>query len=361
MQTLYGVRPSKAQPRLPLYLLVAALAPSALAGCADDPHLRTTTAVTDPCAVAPGQIPRADCASSGVTDESAGTASCVLARACGDAHTCFPLARNQGRTAMDFRVRQLSVVAPQALRGGPVQAALVQDRVDLDRRQCGEDGTGLWNWLLRVDRATSTLTTGGAPPADPIAQGYCFAHFATNKGTSVYDARAPITWNGTAFTTTVPMDVRLPVFHTNDPHSAQVLMIHDALFEDVSLASEDCIGAFNERALDSTCTTTNGRAKWTSGGALAGYMTLEEADEVALPDLDESLCVVLLGGGARDDATHRCTRDANGSLPALGDYCSLTKSPGGCRDSVWFAATFAASAVKIHDGTGVPACSGAQM
>lgn len=215
---------------------------------------------------------------------------------------------------------------------------------------------------MRVDRATGALTFGGAPPAEPVTEGYCFAHMTTPAGAVVTSGRAPITWNGTAFTTTAPMDVRLPVFHTSDPRSAQVLSIHDARLSDVSLSTEDCIGSLDRAALDSTCTATNGRDKWRSGGALAGYMTLEEADEIVLADLSgESLCVVLLGSGARDAATHRCTRDAAGKVPALGDYCSVSKAGGDCRDSVWFAATFAASAVRIHDGTGVLACSGARM
>ncbi len=363
---LHGAHRSKPQPpqRAMARVLgaIAALgAVVALSGCADDLHLRSAATIDDPCGVAPGQMPRADCAApADVASVPPATMSCELAPSCGDANTCLPLARNQGRTEMDFRVRQLSVVAPRALREGPVQAALVRDRVDLDQRQCAEHGTGLFNWLLRVDRTTGTLTTGGAPPADPT-DGYCFARFSTLRGAPASAARAPIAWDRTAFTTTAPMDIRLPVFHTSDPRSAQVLSIHDARFADVALSTEDCIGTFNRSALDGTCAPT-GRDKWTSGGALAGYMTLKEADEIVLPDLSgDSLCVVLLGASARDDATHRCARDAQGNLPALGDYCGQTKAAGDCRDSVWFAATFAASAVKIHDGTGVPACSGAQM
>ncbi len=354
---LYGAQAPKRQ------LLAALGALLALSACADDPHLRSATVTDDPCAVAPGEMPRTDCATvTTATTTEPQLSSCAFLPSCGDANTCLPLARNQGRTAMDFRMRQLSVVAPRALREGPMQAALIQSRVDLDWRQCGETGTGLWNWLLRVDRETGALTFGGAPPADPVADGYCFARMRTPQGASVSSARAPITWSGTAFATTAPMDLRLPVFHTSDPRSAQVLSIHDARLADVSLSTEDCIGSLDRAALDSTCAARSGRDKWRSGGALAGYMTLEEADQIVLADLsDESLCVVLLGSGARDATTHRCTRDAAGKVPALGDYCSLTKAAGGCRDSMWFAATFAASAVRIHDGSGVAACSGVQM
>jgi len=336
MHSLYGVDAAKPQ----LSALAFVLATFALSGCSDDPHLRTSVATTDPCAVTPGQMPRADCGAADVASTNASTsaASCELSPSCGDVRTCMPLARNQGKTAMDFRLRQLSVVAPQAFREGPVQTALVQNRVDLDRRQCGEDGTGLWNWLLRVDREAGTLTTGGAPPADPIAQGYCFAKFATPRGLTVDSARAPITWNGTAFSTTTPMDMRLPVFHTSDASNASVLLIHDARFADVSLSTEDCIGSFNARALDATCTAQNGN-KWSSGGALAGYMTLEEADDIVLPDLsEESLCVVLLGAGARDDACGKQLRAV--ASPRASQRHALTASEDACaRSTIFYKAT----------------------
>ena len=61
------------------------------------------------------------------------------------------------------------------------------------------------------------------------------------------------------------------------------------------------------------------------------------------------MCVVLTG--KKDPATGRCPRDASGKLTVKGDYCSLTATPGGCADSYWFAATFAASAVTV-DQTG---------
>jgi hypothetical protein len=357
---LYGVRGAKAQPwRAAAFVILAA---TAAVGCSDDPHLRNVVATQDPCAITSGQLPPVSCQSSVSADASQtlSVSACKLAPACGDPGTCLPLARNQGKSTMDFRVRHLNILAPLAFTQGPVQSALVQDRVDLNAKQCGERGTGLWNWLLRVDRETGTLTTGGAPPADPMAEGYCFANFVPRTGAPVATARSGISWTRTAFTSTEKVDVRLPVFQTADPHSAMVLPIHDVQFADVSLATEDCIGGFNPAALDSACENAFGQDKWKTGGSLGGYMTLVEADDILLPDLSgESLCVVLTG--ARDAATGRCTRNAENKVPAMGDYCSTTKSAGGCKDSVWFAATFAASAVKIHDGAGVAACSGAQM
>ena len=68
---------------------------------------------------------------------------------------------------------------------------------------------------------------------------------------------------------------------------------------------------------------------------------------------NKSLCSFLAG------EADNCARDGAGKILFKGDYCSTDKKPDGCADSVWLAATFAASAAKIFDGQGtVPGCSG---
>jgi hypothetical protein len=47
-----------------------------------------------------------------------------------------------------------------------------------------------------------------------------------------------------------------------------------------------------------------------------------------------------------------------GNITAKGDYCSTSNMPGDCQDSFWLAATFAAAAVNINDGSTVPTCQG---
>ncbi len=46
-----------------------------------------------------------------------------------------------------------------------------------------------------------------------------------------------------------------------------------------------------------------------------------------------------------------------GGTPARGDYCSTSNGPGGCVDSFWFAATFAASAARIGGAAADTRCS----
>ena len=88
-------------------------------------------------------------------------------------------------------------------------------------------------------------------------------------------------------------------------------------------------------------------------------MTLEDADKVPLTVLPETLCVLLSSatGGGKSDAGG-CARDGQGNIIAKGDFCSTTNQAGGCADSFWLAATFAAAAVTINDGSNDPTCQG---
>ena len=67
---------------------------------------------------------------------------------------------------------------------------------------------------------------------------------------------------------------------------------------------------------------------------------------------DVTVSAVLLTG--QNDGENKCPSSAR----TLGDCCSLTRSLGGCRDSVWFPGQFAASAVTITSGVRVSLCNG---
>jgi hypothetical protein len=128
--------------------------------------------------------------------------------------------------------------------------------------------------------------------------------------------------------------------------------------EGVTISDEgNCVGALNTAALDPSCADDRSIcSKWRTAGSLGGYITLEQADGVKIRDLNnKSLCSLLAGESALT-----CPRDGAGQILYKGDYCSKDGQGGSCGDSVWLAATFAASAAKIFDGTGkVDGCSGA--
>jgi hypothetical protein len=330
------------------------------AACEDDPRRRTTPEQAlgggGECEAPPGEFPAANCDDS---DKSCrATPGCAIDEArCGSASTCLPMANNGGKDVLDFRIRRLNIAAPPALASAFIQNTIVGLNIDLEEPSCGELGKGLFTWLIRIDRGAGEVITGGAPPsADPFGLGYCFATFEVG-GNSVAPIRAPIAFEGETFRSLEAKPVKIPIFLTDEIESAILLPISDARLEAVTLSAEgNCIGRLNTIALDPSCyDDREACAKWTTAGALGGYITLEEADGVLIRDLNnKSLCSFLAG-----ESGLLCERDASGKVVYQGDYCGTDKQPGSCRDSVWMAATFAAAAVKVFDGAGVAACSGA--
>ncbi len=331
------------------------------AACEEDPHLRTTPEQAragsgGPCAAQPGQLPQADCDNS---DKKCAEGACAIDEArCGNASTCLPTADNRGKDVLDFRLRRLNIAAPPALASDFIQNTIVNLNIDLAEKSCGELGKGLFTWLLRYDRKAGQIVTGGAPPPrDAFGEGFCFASFES-RGNRVEPVTMKVEVTGDTWRSIEPRAVNIPIFLSEDIGSAILLPIRDARIESVKIGDEgNCIGRFNKTALDPGCYEDRAIcSKWTTAGAIGGYITLEEADRVLIRDLnDKSLCAFLAG-----EPTNMCARDGAGKVAYRGDYCSTDKQAGSCADSVWLAATFAGSAVKIFDGRGtVPACSGA--
>ena len=330
--------------------------------CSDDLHLRTEPGQgaisAGACQAAPGALPEPNCDNS--EKECEPIAGCSIDEAaCGSASTCLPTSTNTGKSLLDLRLRRLNVAAPAALAAPFIQKTIVTGGIDFDAKQCGEGGKGLFTWLMRVDRTANTLITGGAPPAkDPFGSGFCFANFNA-LGNAVAPVSLPIQFTGETFKTLEKKKLNVPIFLSKELDSVVVLPITDVTIEGVTLSSDgNCIGSFNRNALAANCSDNpDVCSKWNTAGSIGGYITLEEADNVFIKDLNRSLCVVLSQGSPAPDL--KCERE-NGQIKFKGDYCSQTKQPGGCQDSAWLAATFAAAAVKIYESndSSTPGCSG---
>lgn len=354
------MRPTRFRPTLALFGTIAA-AIGVVVACADDPHRRTSPEQAlgggGACKAEPGVVPEANC------DDSEGACvsspGCTIDEArCGAPTTCLPMADNKGKDVQDFRIRRLNVATPPALAGSFIQKTVIDLNIDLAAKQCGEIGKGLFTWLLRVDRAKGEIVTGGAPPSsDPYGLGYCFARLDL-AGQQIEPVTAKVAFEGETFGTVAPLSVKIPIFLTEDAQSAILLPIRDARLSNVAISAEgNCIGQFRSVALDPACAESRELCtKWVTAGALGGHITLEDADTVRIRELNnKTLCAFLAG-----DSALACPRDPDGKISFKGDYCEATHAAGGCQDSVWLAATFAASAVKIFDGQGtVAACSGA--
>jgi len=263
---------------------------------------------------------------------------------------------NTGRSILDFRIRRLNIAAPDALAALPVQRGIITHTIDMTNKECGEGGLGSFNWLFRVDKAKSLLTTGGAPKsADPFATGYCFFNKKVGDSLVAPASDVKLTMRGDTFNSATVPKLTIPIFRDNG--TTILLPLTNVTFRGVTISHEsNCIGSFNANAVAADCSDNPSQcSKWKTAGAIAAFITLEEADVVEVTDLAESLCVLLTKTAKGPDG--KCARQ-NGKITARGDYCSKTLKSCDCADSFWLAATFAASAVTINDGASVAECSG---
>ena len=323
------------------------------------------------CVAAAGQVPNPECDDGDETQCPSAPTSCKIAEPqCGSTSTCLPLASNTG-TTKNFRMRRLIIVAPPALANSTVQNVVVNSGVDMLEPQCGEPstGTGDFSWLLSIDTANNTLKTGGAPPCDlgdtpscdPFNTGFCFVNKTVN-GIPIAPISSPITKaaDGTWSTATIPQ-LNIPIYF-GTPTQIITLPISNGSMAGIKVSADgNCIGSVNTKALGPDCSDNyQACSKWLTDGAMSGFITLEAADKVNVALLNESLCVLLTGNkkGPSVNGSLLCQRDAGGKIVDKGDYCSSPAGPGGCQDAFWLAATFAASAAKINDGTGIADCTG---
>jgi hypothetical protein len=314
---------------------------------------------------------------------------------CGDPTTCEPFIKNPppDMGVDTFRMRLINLNAPPVLAKSPaIQGTIVTAGVDLPATPssiqpvaaaCGENGEGLFNWIMRVDKHAdggASIVTGGAPPSsDPFDVGYCFLRGHVG-GTPIAPVTLPITFlpsSNTFSSQPYPGTINIPIFlppKDGGPLSAVILPISALAVSDTTISDDgQCIGAVNNngssKQASGQCanTTPVGQqacARWHSAGSFAGYITLRAADSVPVEALGGgSLCVLL-------------TQMSNGENPpkcsaaglTAGDYCSgpngTLGTPGGCKDSMWLAAEFAASAVKVTPDdvdSGVPLCNGGTL
>jgi hypothetical protein len=332
--------------------------------CGFSPPDKNTASNTGPagaCTATPGTFPAPNC--DNATESGCTGGGCAIQAECGSPSTCLPLSDNSSKSVLDFRMRRLNVAAPAALAEAFVQNTVVTANIDLagtpSAPVCGDEGAGAFNWLLQIDKTGNTLKTGGAiPPSNPFTDGYCFYNHITPTGNiNVTPSTVPITFDstGNTFDSQPIPKLEVPIFLNGDKNSVIVLPLTNVIMKGITLSdSNNCIGSFNIAALDNTCAEIDDSqcSKWKTAGALGGYITLAEADNVSIDVLNESLCVLVTQTTKGPDS--KCQPDAL----TKGDYCSTTNSATGCTDSVWLAATFAASAALINDGSTTPECQG---
>jgi hypothetical protein len=263
----------------------------------------------------------------------------------------------------NFRMEAVHVIWPIVLTNMLLQNEALTAGVTPNVPSCSNEQESLgvaaphaggFNWLLSLDTSKHTIKTGGALPVpNPYATGYCFLN-KTFENIQV----APVNLDAVsadsaasgaiAFSSKPGSDVlNIPIFVTAaDPTAPIILPIRGAEFHDVTISPDgNCIGDINQAwYCNGTASCTDNHLdscpKWYTGGALAGYMTLADADKVTLEIMGgDSLCTLLVG----ENVTKTCTKEDF----TKGDYCSTSKKAGDCADSIWLAIAFAANAVSI--------------
>ncbi len=121
--------------------------------------------------------------------------------------------------------------------------------------------------------------------------------------------------------------------------SVLILPLSQLSMRDIQLSADhNCIGQYNSDAVTpaATCVDTDDTtcARWTTAGSMGGFITLDDANGVDIPQLAESLCVLLEPNTAIDTSNPNeklCQTGSNGHVEATGDFCSMTDMPGGWR------------------------------
>jgi hypothetical protein len=341
----------------------AALGVATFVGACDDEHRRSEPSeggAVGACSANPGEFPAANCDPS--SNSCTPTPGCTIDNGKCGASTCLPMANNTG-SVLDFRFRRLNIIAPPSLTfavNPTLQTAIINSAVDLNAKSCAEVGKGTFSWLLRVDKNAKTITTGGAPPpTDPFGAGYCFYNHTVTVGDAgapinVQPVTVPFTNTGDTYQTSAIDKLYVPIFLDEKGTSVIILPLSKPILKDVTITENgNCIGSLNTDALAKDCTDSfSDCSKWRTAGSLGGFITLEDADTVAIRELNQTLCVVL----TQTAPANKCARDGTGKITAKGDFCSTSNKAGDCADSFWLASTFAAAAVKINDGSTTPTC-----
>lgn len=272
---------------------------------------------------------------------------------------CVATADASAAPSFGLRVAHLTMTAPKVFTQGIVKS-IFDSSTAKNLAACNLNGSGMFNWLLRFDTEAGTLTTGAARPVSDPFSGYTFIDETLTLGATSF-AVAPLTLSSpvdpACGLTSTAGDVRLPFFGNLSGTTLTILPLRSLRFFDTHVTPDhNCIGAFNAANLSPAngCTPDDTHPAFLDGGQLEAFITLEDADTVLVPPLDESLCLLLTGNasmyGTGGGGTKNCKRDAGNAIVFQGDWCSATNQPaaGGCADAMRFAATFAASGTKIN-------------
>ncbi len=279
---------------------------------------------------------------------------------------CVAFADQAGADTFSLRISQLTVQAPAALTDTTVKNLLSKGVTLNDGTSCQSpdgfslfNGDGTFNWILNFDLTAGTLRTGGAELQTDPTKPYCFLS-GDIAGFDVAPLETTISVDGNKFTIDEVRDVAVPIFtDPGDQSKVIILPLNGVRIFDTTFSTDhNCIGVFNSN-LDpnNLCLPDAATPTFVDAGNLEGYVTLEDADAVLVPELgNASLCTLIAGAEFTDQDTKTCLRDAGDVITFQGDWCAGTAEgePGSaatatCADAVQLRATFSASGATLAD------------
>ncbi len=303
-----------------------------------------------------------DSTSSGTGAGGSAGGSCEPVSGCPDvASECLAFADNAGKDTFALRISQLDITTPAAL-GSTVVSGLLNLGITPDFPECTSadgfpyfTGDGSFNWIFEFDRGAGTVRTGGtALEVDPTA-GYCFLDEEID-GFDVAPLELPVTFAADGgFTLDGTADVVVPIYTSpTDATSFILLPLRGVQISGGTISADNnCIGTFNGDGLDpqNLCKASDAAPSFLGGATLEGYITLEDADAIAVPQLGgATLCSLLAPTFAEDG---KCIRE-NGEITFEGDWCAGAPNTEGtaatatCKDAVRLSSTFTASGAALR-------------
>lgn len=254
----------------------------------------------------------------------------------------------------------LRFTKPDAFTTGIV-SGIFAGAVEPSDPKCNLNGSATFSWLLRFDLGAGTIKTGASKPSLNPAGPYAFIDQTITLGGTPFHIQpvtvaAPLA-GGCSFGSD-KADVFLPIYLDAAGTSMVLLPMRALRFLDGELSPDHgCIGRYNAAGLDPTnvCLPDIKNPAFIPGGKVEAFIGLEDADEVVISSLNQTLCVLL----SQDATTYGtksstgvtvCKRDAAGQILFEGDWCAASNqaASAGCADAMRVQASFAAQGVVIQ-------------
>lgn len=299
-------------------------------------------------------------AGSGSSECKPTAAECYVAGSDGPGSECLAKADFSGSDKTRLRVTQHDVAKPDTLAAPYVQDAIITKKSALDQAACFQYGLAQYNLLMEIDTAQKSVTLGGGVPQALIGDpkdGTCWADFVDpSSNLEVKPVTASYTETADGSIEAKLASFVMPIYLEDKTNSDSYVLVplHDMTFSAKLSSDKNCVGRYAHETLDfgaSLCKPGQDQFAWENAGRYEGYITVEEADDVMVVSLGQTLCVVLSGDPSKWKGTNLDCKTSTGfqttgGLPK-GDYCSTTGTAGGCQDSWYLSIDFAAHAIPI--------------